>query len=212
MNGKTQSVLLSLGLLLMMTVATIFSPTLYRLYTNYAGFGGVERGAAKDSTAAAPQSAVTVRFDANVAPGLDLTFEPEQREITTRFDKPTKVYYTATNDTDRPIVARATFSVTPDPAAPYLFAVQSFCCTAERLGPHASVRVPVVLYIDGRMLKDETARANTFITLSYTFFPQKNLSQQQIDAADDLADAERQTERQLAQPKAAAFRNDAPRD
>ena len=208
MNGKTQSVLLSIGLLLMMTVATIFSPTLYRLYTNYTRVGGTTQPGTAADTAAA-DGVVTVRFDANVAPGLDWDFKPEQREITTHFGQHTRVYYTATNNTDQTIVARAAFSVTPDPAVPYLFAVQGFCCNAEKLGPHQSVRVPVVFYVDGRMLNNQIARANKAITLSYTFFGLKNPSPAQVAAASDLADAERQTAQQLAQPENAAFRNDA---
>ncbi len=213
MKGNGKFVALSVALLSMMTVAVVYSPTLYRMYCAFTGYGGtIKRGVEKELTASVSQPEVKVRFDANVAPGLDWEFRPEKREITTRFDEPTQVYYYAKNNTDHTIVAQATFNITPYPAAPYFFKIQCFCFTKEKLGPGESARMPLVLYVDSQMLKDKSARDNDTITLSYTFFKQDNLTPEEVAAARDLAKGSQETEARLETSDTAVFDNDSPRD
>ena len=53
-----------------------------------------------------------VSFDANVAPGLDWSFEPEVEFVRLRAGKTATVYFRVRNRLDTPAVARATFNVT----------------------------------------------------------------------------------------------------
>lgn len=154
---------------------------------------------------------VQVFFDANVAPDLPWEFRPEQRSVETKFGVPTKVYYYAKNVSNETVVARATFNVTPYQTAPFFFKIECFCFTEEKLGPGQSARMPLVLYLDEQMLKDEDARIFREVTLSYTFFRQKNLSYQEIEAARDLSKGSDETDQRLTTSSTQEFDNDAPR-
>lgn len=212
-NNHRLTVLMSLSLLAMMTVAVIYSPTLYRLFCAATGYGGtVRRVADKPLNAKGTAERITVRFDANVSPGLDWEFRPEQRELVTSFDAPTKAYFYAKNNSDKTVVARATFNITPYQAAPYFFKIQCFCFTEERLGPGESARMPLVLYVDRQMLSDQIARDVHQITLSYTFFKQDKLTEEQVRAARDLSGGSRDEDNRIKAAKAATFDNDAPRN
>lgn len=198
------------SLLAIMTGLVIYSPTLYQWFCNVTGYAGTVQRAAQP-TPAATSDTVTVYFDANVAPGLAWEFRPDQRKVEVRFNEPTQVYYYARNDSDRTVVARATFNVTPYRAAPYFFKIECFCFTDEKLGPGESARMPLVLYVDEEMLNDTNTKMIRDITLSYTFFEQKDLTQERLEAARDLKSGSEATEAGLNAANAIEFDNDAPR-
>lgn len=203
---------LSGTILAVMTGLVIYSPTLYQMFCNLTGYGGtVQRAVATQPDVAPTDETVTVSFDANVAPDLPWEFRPEQRKVETRFGEPTKVYYYAKNNSDETVVARATFNVTPYQAAPYFFKIECFCFTEEKLGPGESARMPLVLYVDEQMLKDKDTKMFRNITLSYTFFKQKDLSPDEIEAARDLKAGSEATDAKLKGAEAVEFENDAPR-
>jgi cytochrome c oxidase assembly protein subunit 11 len=220
-NARTLALLA--GLLGVMVALVVYSPTLYQMFCAATGYGGtVQRAVAADRgeaepAATQPQSAgagpaVTVYFDSNVAPGLDWDFRPEQRKVETRVGEPTKIYYYARNRSDQPVVARATFNVTPYKAAPYFFKIQCFCFTEERLGPGESARMPVVLYVDEQILKDPDTTDVHDITLSYTFFKRDDLSPEGVQAARELKRGSAALDAALEQAPSADFENDAPRE
>ena len=91
------------------------------------------------------------------------------------------------------------------------FKIECFCFTEEKLGPGESAKMPLVLYLDEQMLKDENARMFREVTLSYTFFRQKDLSTEEIDAARDLKAGSEATDARLDGARSAEFENDAPR-
>ncbi len=193
-------------------VAVSYAPTLYRLFCGATGYGGtVKRGVAPVAATAAAARRITVAFDANVAPGLDWSFTPGQRRVTVTVGEPTKAYYVAKNLSDHTIVARATYNVTPYKIAPYFFKVQCFCFTNERLAPGESAKMPLVFYVDEQALKDHGVDDVTQITLSYTFFEQKDLSPAEVGAARDLAAGSKREQAQIARDPVAAFENDARR-
>jgi cytochrome c oxidase assembly protein subunit 11 len=203
---------LSGTLLAIMTGLVIYSPTLYQMFCDLTGYGGtVQRAVAQQPNAVLRNEKITVRFDANVAPGLSWEFRPEQRMVETRFGEPTKVYYYAKNNSDETVVARATFNVTPYQTAPYFFKIECFCFTEEKLGPGESARMPLVLYIDEQMLKDKNAKMFRNITLSYTFFKQNDLSPEEVEAARDLKAGSVATDAKLESAESVGFENDAPR-
>lgn len=208
---KTWTVALSVSLLAVMTGLVIYSPTLYRMFCNLTGYGGTVTRATTAPKSGPTSEKITVAFDANVAPDLPWEFRPEQREVEIRFGEPTKVYYYARNRSEKTLVARATFNVTPYQAAPYFFKIECFCFTEEKLGPGQSARMPLVLYVDQQMLKDQNTKMMRSITLSYTFFRQKNLSSEEIEAARDLSRGSARTDAELRAAAASRFENDAPR-
>jgi len=83
-----------------------YSPTLYRMFCAVTGYGGtVNQAQAATPPASTSDREITVRFDANVAPGLDWEFKPAQRSVTVKFGEPTKAYYIARNLSDETVVA-----------------------------------------------------------------------------------------------------------
>lgn len=188
-----------------------YAPTLYRLFCQATGYGGtIQRAEVVEASGASDQT-VTVHFDANVHPGLDWEFRPEQLQVTTHFGEPTKVYYYAKNNTDETVVARAVFNVTPYQVAPYFFKIQCFCFTEERLEPGESARMPLVFYVDEQMLKDKNTKDLHNVTLSYTFFKQDNLTPEQVQAARDLGAGSEALDNSLQEGGVEGFDNDAPR-
>ena len=62
---------------------------------------------------------ITVRFDANVAPGLPWRFEPEQNEIEVRIGEVVTVNYKVVNEAAREIVGQASYNVSPPTVGAY---------------------------------------------------------------------------------------------
>lgn len=198
------------------TTLVVYSPTLYRMFCAATGYGGtVNRAIVGDSWSDTPSArqndTVTLSFDANVAPGLPWAFYPEQRKVETRLGQPTKIYYYAKNNSDRTIVARAIYNVTPYGAAPYFFKIECFCFTNEKLAPGEIARMPVELYVDEQLAKDPNARDIHDITLSYTFYRQNDPSPEDLTRARNLKTGSETLDATLQREKAAEFENDAPR-
>lgn len=142
---------------------------LYRLFCQVTGFGGTTQRALAPSSAPLAQR-ISVRFDANVAPGLGWSFKPVLTTLTPRIGEQTLISYTAANNTDHPITGTATFNVTPESAGQYFNKIQCFCFTEQTLQPGQAVDMPVVFFVDPAILKGKQASRISEITLSYTFF------------------------------------------
>jgi cytochrome c oxidase assembly protein Cox11 len=150
-----------------------YSPTLYRLFCAATGYGGTTQRTASGSDAVSQQM-ITVRFDANVAPGLPWRFEPEQNEVKVQLGENKLVFFSAQNFGDQAIVGHATFNVTPGTAGIYFNKIQCFCFDEERLDAHQKVDMPVVFFVDPALATDRDTRDIDTITLSYTFFRSTN--------------------------------------
>jgi cytochrome c oxidase assembly protein subunit 11 len=196
-----------------MSTLVIYSPTLYRLFCSVTGIDGTVRrvSLAKAATVAASDVPITVSFDANVAPDLPWEFRPEQRKVATHFGVPTKVYYYAKNNSDKTLVARAVYNVTPYSAAPFFFKIECFCFTNEKLKPGESARMPLVFYVDEQMMKDPDAQVLSEITLSYTFYKQPDPSPEELQTVRDLKKGSEEKDAGLKQTQSAQFDNDAPK-
>jgi cytochrome c oxidase assembly protein subunit 11 len=134
-------VLVSIGCLGVAAVGTIFSPALYHAFTNAAGFEGhmiVSRPIAPQLGEAGPP--LTVRFDTNVMPGLPWDFTSERSVIETQVGVPMIAYFKVKNRANASVIGRATFNVTPDPAAYHFMKMDSFCFKNESLAPGESAR------------------------------------------------------------------------
>ena len=134
---------------------------------------------------------MTVEFDSNVAPGLPWRFEPVQRAVTVHLGEQQLVFFSAENVGNEPMVAHATFNVTPQSSGIYFNKIQCFCFNEERLDAHEKVKMPVVFYVDPAFGKDPEMRGVSTITLGYTLFRSvnpgkaKDLSRFLVNAAPD---------------------------
>ena len=146
------------------------SVPLYRLFCQMTGFAGTTQRATKASTEVLDRI-ITVRFDANVGPGLDWDFQAVTPTIDVRIGENALAFYKVRNRSDKPVVGTATFNVTPDQAGGFFNKVQCFCFTEQRLEPGESVEMPVSFFIDPAIVKDMDGAQIRNITLSYTFFP-----------------------------------------
>jgi cytochrome c oxidase assembly protein subunit 11 len=116
---------------------------------------------------------IAVRFDSNVAPGLNWRFAPEKPEVTVKLGETTTVYYKVTNTGDKASTGIATYNVQPDLAGTYFSKLECFCFTEQTLQPGETLESAVVFYVDPRLAQDNDVKDLTSLTLSYTYFPSK---------------------------------------
>ncbi len=146
------------------------SVPLYRLFCQVTGFGGTTQRVDKPSTEILERR-VTVRFDANVGPGLSWDFQPVVATMDVRIGENSLAFYRATNRSSKPVIGTATFNVTPDQVGSFFNKIECFCFTEQRLEPGETVEMPVSFFIDPAIVKDIDGAKVRNITLSYTFFP-----------------------------------------
>jgi cytochrome c oxidase assembly protein subunit 11 len=147
---------------------------LYRIFCQVTGLGGTTMRATETAAAMVKPVAgksVSVRFDANVSRDLMWEFKPTETQRTVPIGARNMSVYTAQNRSRRPLTGTATFNVTPVQAGQYFSKVQCFCFQEQTLQPGQEVQMPVVFYVDPKILDDPAARDITEITLSYTFYP-----------------------------------------
>ncbi|MFC3442843.1 cytochrome c oxidase assembly protein [Sphingobium rhizovicinum] len=148
------------------------SVPLYRIFCEQTGFGGTTRRAeASTSVKVATGHTLSIRFDSNVQPGMPWQFYPEHPTDTVTVGAKDMAIFVAKNMSDKPVTGTASFNVTPTQAGAYFTKIQCFCFTQQTLQPGEEVRMPVLYYVDPKILDDPDNRDTQEITLSYTFYP-----------------------------------------
>jgi len=149
---------------------------LYRLFCQVTGFGGTTQRATEAEAATAAELArsaggrtISIRFDSSVERGMPWDFKPLQVTDTVSVGQRDMAIFTARNNSPFPVTGTATFNVTPEQTGAYFNKIQCFCFTQQTLQPGQEVRMPVIYYVDPKILDDENARDVEQITLSYTF-------------------------------------------
>jgi cytochrome c oxidase assembly protein subunit 11 len=155
---------------------------LYDWFCRTTGFGGTPMLAS-----AAPGHSldrkVIVRFDANIAGGLPWRFMPEQNAIEVRVGDVLTVNYIAINDSDREIAGNATYNVSPPTVGAYFSKINCFCFTEQRLKPGEKREMPVVFFIDPKLVQDSEHDTLNTITLSYTMYRVRQSEPQTVGSA-----------------------------
>ena len=153
---------------------------LYDWFCRATGFNGTTQVAT-----AAPGSVldrkVTVRFDANVAGGLPWKFTPERNQIEARLGDVITVDYIVTNQAARETHGIAGYNVAPLNLGAYFQKINCFCFNEQTMKPGETRPMTVVFYVDPAIDADVDAQGDLTITLSYTFYPQRD--QQRPQAA-----------------------------
>jgi cytochrome c oxidase assembly protein subunit 11 len=166
-NGATVGLLISV--VAAMVGLSFASVPLYRLFCAATGFGGtVQR--AETAPTRITAALITVRFDAQVAPGLDWDFRPLKSMIAVHPGAQNEVFFRAVNRSAEPATAQAVYNVTPAKAGIYFDKLQCFCFNNQTLGPGQSVDMGVAFFVDPDILTDPSTSEVRSITLSYTMF------------------------------------------
>ena len=166
-QGRTAT--LAVLFICLMTGIAWASVPLYRMFCQATGLNGTTQRGLRAPGGVDGQ--VRVNFDANVSPKLPWTFRPENPHELVAVGARDMVFFTATNRSAKPITGTATFNVTPAQAGKYFTKIQCFCFTQQTLKPGETARMPVIFFVDPKMLKDPDAADIQTITLSYTFYP-----------------------------------------
>jgi len=165
--------LIALGLAVGMGGLGYASVPLYRLFCQTTGYGGTPRRASAATAAGVKPSTrpMSVRFDANVDPGMAWQVRPEQTTQTVAIGARSLAIFVARNTSGRAITGTASYNIAPEEAARYFTKIACFCFTRQTLKPGETVRMPVSYYVDPKILEDKDLQGLEQITLSYTFHP-----------------------------------------
>jgi cytochrome c oxidase assembly protein subunit 11 len=168
----------------LMVGASYAAVPFYNWFCRATGFNGTTQVATSAPSDAPLERKITVRFDANVAPGLPWKFQSEQNEIEVRIGEVVTVFYTVTNQAARTTAALAAYNVAPLTVGAYFQKINCFCFTEQTMGPGEKREMPVVFYVDPQLAKDSENDGLNSITLSYTFYPVRDSAPKPVAAGE----------------------------
>jgi cytochrome c oxidase assembly protein subunit 11 len=172
-HGKRWTVTALLGIVACMVVLVAFSVPLYRLFCSVTGYNGTTQRASVAPDDIVKSRTITVRFNAELAPGLWWQFRPEQLSVDVHPGETKIIHYRAVNLSKEALTGTATFNVTPAKIGIYFDKLQCFCFTEQHLKPGESADLAVQFFVDPAIVKDKDADDVDTITLSYTMFRAK---------------------------------------
>ena len=143
---------------------------LYDLFCRVTGYGGTTQ-TAETASETVIERKMTVRFDANVAGGLDWDFKAVDKPVTLNVGETAEIAYQVVNLASVPTSGTSTFNVTPAAAGIYFNKLECFCFTQQTVEAGGTVHMPVIFFVDPDIDKDPQMASIDTITLSYTFFP-----------------------------------------
>ena len=165
---------IALAFALAMLALGFASAPLYRLFCQVTGFGGTPARASEaeaSTVRAAAGSSMSIRFDSNVEARMPWQFKPERTTASVIIGQRAMAFFGARNLSDRAVTGTATFNVTPEQAGKYFTKIQCFCFNQQTLQAGQDVRMPVIYYVDPKIMTDPDTADVEQITLSYTFHP-----------------------------------------
>jgi len=171
---KTVALLL-VGLVIGMVGMAYAAVPLYEIFCRVTGYGGTT-----NTADAAPATAIdrqmTIRFDSNINSGLSWEFKPVEVSQEIKVGEAGLAFYQARNLTNETLVGTATYNVTPQAAGYYFNKIDCFCFTEQVLRPGEVVDMPVTFFVDPEIEDDKNLDHVTTITLSYTFYPKRDVA------------------------------------
>jgi cytochrome c oxidase assembly protein subunit 11 len=169
-SNKNRTVALPLICLVAAMLGLAFaSVPLYRLFCQATGYGGIPQRADRGPDQVLDRT-IRIRFDANVDSGLPWSFEPVQQVMDVKIGEQALAFFKATNNGSTPITGTAIFNVAPELGGRYFTKIQCFCFKQQTLNPGTTAEMPVIFFVDPKILEDEDTKNISEITLSYTFY------------------------------------------
>ncbi len=157
------------GLVAAMVGLAFASVPLYRAFCKATGYGGLPQRAERAPDQVLDRT-IRIRFDANVDNSLPWTFAPVQNVIDVKIGETALAYFKAANNSNAPASGTAVFNVVPELAGRYFTKIQCFCFKQQTLAANSSVEMPVIFFVDPKIVDDEDTKSVSEITLSYTFY------------------------------------------
>lgn len=148
---------------------------LYDLFCRVTGYGGTTN-TADFAPVSVIDRTMTIRFDSNINRGLAWEFKPVELSQEIKVGESGLAFYQARNLTDETLVGTATYNVTPQSAGYYFNKIDCFCFTEQVLRPGETVDMPVTYFVDPEIEDDKNLDHVTTITLSYTFYPKRDVA------------------------------------
>jgi cytochrome c oxidase assembly protein subunit 11 len=183
--GRDVTVAAVCGLVVALMVGASYAAVpFYNWFCRATGFNGTTQVATSRPAGATLGRAIAIRFDANVSGGLPWKFQPEATEIEVRIGEVVTAYYTVTNQSARRTTGQAAYNVAPLTVGSYFEKINCFCFTEQTLAPGETRQMPVVFYVDPKILADEDNKDIHTITLSYTYYPVRESEPRPV-AADE---------------------------
>ena len=157
------------GVVAAMLGAAFAAVPLYEAFCRVTGFGG---SPVKATVAAARvlDRTIEVRFDVNVPTGAPLEFTAAQTSETLRIGETALAWFTVKNLSDKPVTAVASYNVTPHVTGAYFQKLQCFCFEDRIFQPGETAQLPVLYFIDPKIVDSRDTRDTRTITLSYTYY------------------------------------------
>jgi len=156
---------------------------------------------------APPAREVTVRFTTSTSFNMPWKFSPTQKAVKVRIGETALAFFTAKNESDKPVVGVASYNVSPMRTGIYFNKIQCFCFDEQRLLAGEQLDMPVFFYLDPEMADDPRMDEVDDIVLSYTFFPSAGWNEadwDEKDFPDDDAYAKQQKLSKLQAAQASA--------
>ena len=167
----------------LMVGASYAAVPLYDWFCRTTGFNGTTQ-VAKSGPNRTLDRKIVVRFDANVGAGLPWKLTPEKTQIEARLGEVVTVDYIVTNLAARETHGVAGYNVAPLNLGAYFQKINCFCFTEQAMKPGETRAMTVVFYIDPAIDNDPDGQGESSLTLSYTFYPQRE-PQRPVAASND---------------------------
>ena len=161
-----------LGLLVVTMVGASYAAVpIYALFCKVTGFGGTTQVASSNPKGLIDRE-ITVRFDSNVEGALPWTVVAA-KPVTDKIGNVETVTFRAHNLSNKTVTGMAVFNVTPEATGIYFNKIECFCFTQQTLQPGETVDMPVTFFVDPDIAKNGDLETVRDITLSYTFYADK---------------------------------------
>ncbi|WCR59799.1 MAG: Cytochrome c oxidase assembly protein CtaG [Wolbachia endosymbiont of Ctenocephalides felis wCfeF] len=168
-NSKNSIVFFLISLVILMLCLAYASVPLYSIFCKATGYGGTTRKVTNTAVNITNQK-IRVHFNADVMPDLPWEFNSETNYIDTNIGEQSLAFYYAKNLSDQSSFGMSVYNVTPFKAGKYFNKVACFCFEEQMLLPKQKAAMPVSFYIDPEIMRDNSTKDLSEITLSYTFF------------------------------------------
>jgi len=173
MNNNKKILVLCLSIILFMGGLSLAAVPLYELFCKITGYKGTP--SVINVSSEIGDREFIIRYDTNISSDLNWSVTSEKISDKIKTGDNIFTYYEAKNLSNYITNGVATYNVIPAEAAAYILKVECFCFTGQELKPEEEINMPLTFFIDPSIDRDKELKDVDTITISYTFFKNKDL-------------------------------------